>query len=78
MDRNEVVAKTIEICKDVFDDETIVLNEESCAANVKEWDSLAHLSIISDLESEFKIKFTFAEITNAKNVGELVDAIMAK
>lgn len=75
MERNEIYDKVVEVCKDVFGNDELVLNEKSCAANVEEWDSLTHLSIISDLEDEFEIKFSLDEITNVKNLGELVIAV---
>ena len=76
MDRKEIFDKVVAICKDVFDNEEVILTEASDAAEVEEWDSLTHLNIISDMEEEFKISFTLEEITDAKNLGELVDALM--
>ena len=76
MNRSEMLSKVIDICKDVFENEELKLTEKSCAVDVEEWDSLTHLSIISDLENEFEISFTLDEISNAKNIGELVDAII--
>lgn len=76
MDRNEILAKITEIAKDVFDNDEVELTEATTAADVKEWDSLSHLSLISDIEDEFGITFTLAEVSGSKNVGELVDAII--
>lgn len=76
MDRNEVFKKVMEIAKDVFDNDAVVLTDETTAADVEEWDSLTHLSLISDIEDEFDISFTLSEISGSKNVGELVDALM--
>jgi acyl carrier protein len=78
MDRNEVLKKIIEVCLDVFENDELVLDENSCSANVEEWDSLSHLSIISDLEDEFDISFSLDEMTNIRNLGELADAVMRK
>lgn len=76
MDRNEVLEKVIEVCKDIFDKEDLELTGRSCAADIEEWDSLTHLSMISDLEDEFEIRFTLDEINGGKNLGELVNVIM--
>lgn len=76
MSRDKLLERVIEICKDVFEKEELSLNEFSCAMDVEEWDSLTHLSIISDTEKEFAVSFTLDEIINAKNIGELVDALM--
>ena len=76
MERNEILAKINEIAKDVFDNDEVELTEATTAADVEEWDSLSHLSLVSDIEDEFGIRFTLAEVSGSKNVGELVDAII--
>ena len=76
MTRSEILEKVIEICKDVFEDDDLILTESSSSSDVEEWDSLSHLSLISDVEDEFSIKLTLDEITNSKDLGELVSAII--
>ena len=76
MERNEILAKINEIARDVFDNDEVELTEATTAADVEEWDSLSHLSLVSDIEDEFGITFTLAEVSGSKNVGELVDAII--
>ena len=76
MERNEILKKLTEIAKDVFDNDEVELTEATTAADVEEWDSLSHLSLISDIEDEFDITFTLAEVSGSKNVGELIDAIV--
>ncbi len=76
MKRNEVLAKINEIAKDVFDNDEIELTEQTTAADVEEWDSLSHLSLIADIEREFGIRFTLSEISGSKNVGEFVNALI--
>jgi acyl carrier protein len=74
--REEILKKVIEIAKDVFDNEDIVLTEATTASDVEEWDSLTHMSLISDIEDEFGINFTLSEISGSKNLGELITALM--
>lgn len=76
MERNEILKKITEIARDVFDNEEVELMETTTAADVEEWDSLSHLSLVSDIEDEFGITFTLAEVTGSKDVGEFVDAII--
>ena len=76
MHREEVFEKIIEVCKEIFDDDTLVLTEQSSAKDVEEWDSLTHLNIISDIEDEFDINFSLNEISDAKNIGDLVTFVM--
>ena len=76
MNRSEIMAKVTEIARDVFDSSDVVLTDFTTAADVAEWDSLSHLSLISDIEDAFNITFTLSEITGSKNVGELINAII--
>ena len=75
MNRTEIFEKIVEICKDVFENDELALTEVSSSVDVEEWDSLTHLSVITDIEDEFGISFTLDEVTNSKNLGELVTAV---
>ena len=75
MNANEVLAKVTEIIQDVFDNEELVITRDTVAKDVDGWDSLNHLQLMNEIEDEFEITFTMAEVQNFQNVGELVDAI---
>jgi len=75
MSREEIYERLNEIACDVFEEENLQLNDETTADDVDGWDSLTHLGFVNEIEIEFGIKFTLAEIRNLKNVGELVDAV---
>lgn len=76
MTRKEAFERVVDICRDVFENDDLELNDESNANTVDEWDSLTHLNLINDIEEEFKMKFTLDEFSNSANLGELVDALM--
>ncbi len=76
MDRNEMFEKLTYICRDVFNDENLVITEKTTAADVEGWDSLTHLSLVNELEETYKIAFTLDEVTGSKNIGELLKALM--
>jgi len=77
MSREEVYAKLNEVFQDVFDDEDIEVNDSTVASDVDGWDSLEHINLIVAVERCFGIKFTMGETTGLKNVGEMVDRIIA-
>jgi acyl carrier protein len=58
--------KTIEdlqpIFRTVFENPDIILKEETTASDIAEWDSLNHIYLIVELETNFKIKFTTYQI----------------
>ena len=66
------------VFRDVFDDEDLVVQPETTAADVEAWDSLTHINLIVATEREFKVKFTTAEVTSLKNVGDLTALIDKK
>ena len=65
--------KTIEaILRDIFDDDTLQINETTTADDIEDWDSLA------EVESAFSVKFSFVELQGMKNVGDMVRLIEEK
>lgn len=75
MRKEEILAKVNEIFREAFDDETLVIQEETTAADVEGWDSLRHVTLIETIEDEFDMRFTMLEVNGMKNVGEMIDII---
>lgn len=76
MTRNELMAGLQEIFREQFDDETIVLKDETTAADIEDWDSLAHMELIARVEAQYSIQFSLGEINSFANVGEMRDCIL--
>ena len=76
MTREEVFSKLNEVFRDVFDDEDITVTETTSAADIEDWDSLSHITLIGTIEDEFDIKFAMKDVVKMKNVGELVNNII--
>lgn len=70
-----VIATLTELFRDVFDDDGIVLDAGTTAADIAAWDSLNHISLLIAAEMRFGIKFKTAEMEDLKNVGELAAMI---
>ena len=70
---------TLQKVQDVFraalDEERLVIDMNTRKIDLKAWDSLAHVRLISGIESEFDIQFTLAEIEEIASVLQLVDLI---
>lgn len=78
MENQEILAQLNTIFKDIMDNDALVLTENSSAADIEEWDSLTHIQLIVSIEKHFKMRFTSAEITGLKNVGEMCALIHSK
>lgn len=75
MQRNEILKKVNEIFWDVFDDESITVYEEMTADDVEDWDSLTHITLISEVEHAFGFKFQMKDVIGMSNVGEMLTII---
>lgn len=78
MTREEVYERLNTVFRDEFDDEDLTVNDSTTADDVYGWESLEHINLMIAIENEFDIKFGMKEINGMKNVGEMVDIIIAK
>lgn len=78
MDEREIYAQLNRVFRQVFDDPTICVDAATTSDDIEDWDSLAHISLISAVERTFRMKFRMGEITTMKNVGEMVNIIRAR
>ncbi len=74
----EMFARLQPIFREVLDDPNLVIGPESNASNVRGWDSLAHINLITVIEAEFRIRFALGELEELKNVGEMISLIERK
>jgi acyl carrier protein len=75
---DDILGQITFVVREVLDDETIVLDENTTANKVPGWDSLLHVEIVVAIEKHFKIRFTSKEIQSFKNVGAMRNAIAGK
>ena len=75
MNRTEIMAKLNEIFCDVFDDEDIVLTNETTADDIEDWDSLEQINLLVAIEKQFNIKFQLADVADLENVGAMADLV---
>jgi acyl carrier protein len=78
MERSEILKQINEIFVDTLDNEDVVVEEQTQATDVEEWDSLTHIQLVVAIEKHFKIRFTSKEIQSWSNVGEMMDCIQEK
>ncbi len=76
MTREEVYERLQNVFRDVFDDESIVLHDETTANDIEDWDSFEHINLVVSVQDEFSFKIPMGKVVTMKNVGEMVDLIM--
>jgi acyl carrier protein len=75
---SDILTHLQQIFRDVLDDPRLQITRESSAQTVKDWDSLAHINLVSAIEQEFQIRFALGELAELKNVGDMIDLMEQK
>ena len=78
MTREDVVKRTQEVFRDIFDDHDLVINDSMTAKDIGDWESLNHISLLGAIQQEFKIKFELGELQYLNNVGAIIHLILKK
>jgi acyl carrier protein len=53
-------------------------NKKYTIKNTNNWDSLAHINLMMNLEKEFKIKFSLDEVSKIKDINSIIKIIKRK
>jgi acyl carrier protein len=69
---DDIKTRLTSIFRSVFDDDSITLFDEMTAADVEDWDSLSHITLVVACEKEFGLRLTPAEVGHLENVGEML------
>jgi acyl carrier protein len=75
---HDLLPEIQEIFRNVFDDPSLIITRESNASTVEDWDSLAHVNLVTAIEKKYKIRFALGELQELKNVGDIIDLIEKK
>ena len=78
MDDKLIISKVQDIFRDIFGDETIVIDMSTDADDIDGWDSLKHISILEAVQDEFDIKLSLDEMIELTDVGKIIDAVNKK
>tara|TARA_B100000315_G_scaffold231992_1_gene243814 strand:- start:308 stop:556 length:249 start_codon:yes stop_codon:yes gene_type:complete len=78
MSNEEVFSKIQDIFRDVFDDKTLEIRNETNSSHIEDWDSLNNINLLVAIEKEFDIKFTINELQSLNDVGAMIELMMSK
>jgi acyl carrier protein len=75
---NNILHQLQEVFRKVFRQNDLVINNNTSAKDIQGWDSFMHIELISTIESEFKITFSFNEVIKFNTVGDMIKSIEEK
>lgn len=78
MEKIEITSRLTPIFRKIFGDEKLELTDELSALDVENWDSLTHMLLITEIESDFSIKFKLKDLNKMLNVGDMITIISSK
>ena len=78
MDEQDIWARATEVFRDTFDEDDLVIEPATTAADVEDWDSLTNIQLIVALEQAFGIRINTGEMASLANVGDLMAVIIMR
>lgn len=76
MNKDQLLQELNIIFIDIFEDDTIVLNDTTTTDDIEAWNSLNHIQMITAVEKRYKIRLNLHELLNLKNVGDLCNVVL--
>ena len=78
MDKAQIQQAVQSIFRDILDQPALLLQPDTSADDVEDWDSLNHIHLVNAIEKHFKIRFTVKEIQSWLVVGDMLTSIEDK
>lgn len=76
--KQAALLKVGEVFRTCFLDNSLEISESTSPLDIAEWDSLAHISLLSMLEKTFDIRFSIDEIAEADTVNKILSCMYDK
>jgi acyl carrier protein len=74
----DIKDKVFEIVAAVCETEMANITENSTIGDFPQWDSMGHLTILSNVEEAFEINFEPEEMMDLEDVHDIIEAVKAK
>ena len=76
MNMEEVLIMVQEVFRKIFDKPEMMITDIMSPKDIKKWDSLNHVILISEIEKEFNIRFEIQDMLESRNVGTICETIL--
>ncbi len=67
-----------DVFRTVFNDDDVTLSDDTTAADIDGWDSVAHINLMMTIEQTFGIQFIGNELAELTNIGQLKHCLAKK
>ena len=76
--QDQILKELNQIFHTVFKDSSLTVTANTTADDIRGWDSLTHMMLIDAVEKHFAIEFSYNEVMDFENVGDMVRKIEEK
>ena len=77
-EKMDIFDTILKVFRDTLGQKNLELSLDSSSADVGDWDSFFHIQIIVNIEQEFGVKFSIADIEEFRTIGDLLKIIERK
>ena len=70
-----IMEKVFNLIADILNVSVDSISNELAVGDIPEWDSLAHMRIISSLEAEFGVSLDIEQILEIEDVEDIIEAV---
>lgn len=75
MTRDEILNKVTEVFREFFDNNDLIITLETTNEDLEDWDSVAHIQLIFELEAAFDIQFEAEAIGEMNSIESIIQNI---
>jgi acyl carrier protein len=76
MDKEEVLKSVMEVFRKTFEKTDLIISDSTSPRDIKKWDSLNHVILISEIEKVFNIRFELQDMLESRSVGDICKTVL--
>lgn len=78
MGRKDALNRLQILFRDVFDDESIIIDETTRVEDVQGWDSLMNITILAFVQEEFSVSFDVEDVKRIMGVSDILELVLGE
>ena len=76
MNRSEILSKLEIVFQEFFNCSELKLLPDTVSDDIEEWDSVAHIQLVFEIEEQFSVQFEAEDIHKMNSISILIDKII--
>lgn len=76
MNEEEILGRVQEVFRKTFEKPDLIITDTLSPKDLKKWDSLNHVILISEIEKVFNIRFELQDMLESRNAGDICKTIL--